>query len=197
MHKLRTVDLTFGAVFVCLMAIGANITIWFPMLAIPIGGASVPLSLQTFFAILAGLMLGKKLGLISMITYIFVGAAGVPVFANMSAGPMAIISPTGGFIISYMFVAFFVGWIAEASKNPSVPIYTIAALVGLVLNYTIGVSYMYLAMNTWLALDISYKVAWIGMIPFIVKDTALACGAAVFMVTLAKRVPARWTSSRA
>lgn len=197
MHKLRTVDLTFGAVFVCLMAIGANITIWFPMLAIPIGGASVPLSLQTFFAILAGLMLGKKLGLISMITYIFVGAAGVPVFANMSAGPMAIISPTGGFIISYIFVAFFVGWIAEASKNPSVPIYTIAALVGLVLNYTIGVSYMYLAMNTWLALDISYKVAWIGMIPFIVKDTALACGAAVFMVTLAKRVPARWTSSRA
>lgn len=197
MNKLRTIDLTFGAVFVCLMAIGANIAVWFPMLAVPIGGASVPLSLQTFFAILAGLMLGKRLGLISMITYIFVGAAGVPVFANMHAGPMAIVNPTGGFIISFVFVAFFVGWIAEASKKPSVPIYTVAALVGLVLNYTIGVSYMYLAMNTWLALDISYSVAWISMIPFMIKDTALACAAAVFMVTLAKRVPARWTSMRA
>lgn len=197
MNKLRTIDLTFGAVFVCLMAIGANIAIWFPMLAIPIGGASVPLSLQTFFAILAGLMLGKRLGLISMITYIFVGIAGVPVFAGMSAGPMAIISPTGGFIISFVFIAFFVGWVAELTKKPSVPIYTIAAIVGLILNYSIGVSYMYLAMNTWLSLDISYTVAWISMIPFIVKDSALACLAAFFMVTLAKRVPSRWTSVRA
>ncbi|WP_404453853.1 biotin transporter BioY [Virgibacillus necropolis] len=197
MNKLRTVDLTFGAVFVCLMAFGANIAVWFPMLAVPIGGATVPLSLQTFFAILAGLMLGKKLGSISMITYILVGVAGVPVFANMSAGPMAIVSPTGGFIISFVFIAFFVGWISEASKKPSVPIYTIASLVGLVMNYTIGVSYMYLAMNTWLALDISYRIAWISMTPFIVKDTALACLAAVFMVTLAKRVPMRWTSVKA
>lgn len=194
MNKLRAIDLTFGSVFVCLMAIGANIAIWFPILAVPIGGASVPLSLQTFFAILAGLMLGKKLGTISMITYIFVGMAGVPVFSNMSAGPMAIVSPTGGFIISFVFIAFFVGWIAEASKKASIPLYTIASLVGLVLNYTIGVSYMYLAMNTWLALDISYRMAWIGMIPFIVKDTALACLAAVFMVTLSKRLPMRWTS---
>ncbi|ASN04887.1 biotin transporter BioY [Virgibacillus necropolis] len=196
MKQLRTIDLTFGAVFVCLMAIGANIAVWFPMLAVPIGGASVPLSLQTFFAILAGLMLGKKLGSISMITYILVGVAGVPVFANMSAGPMAIVSPTGGFIISFVFIAFFVGWISEITKKPSVPIYTIASIVGLVLNYTIGVSYMYLAMNTWLALDISYTIAWVSMIPFIVKDTALACLASVFMVTLAKRVPMRWTSVR-
>lgn len=197
MNKLRTVDLTFGAVFVCLMAIGANITVWFPMLAVPIGGASVPLSLQTFFATLAGLMLGKKLGFISMITYMLVGVAGVPVFAQMSAGPMAIVSPTGGFIISFIFVAFFVGWISEASKNPSVPLYIIAALVGLVVNYTIGVSYMYLAMNTWLGLDIPYRFAWISMVPFIVKDTVFACFAAVFMVTLAKRIPMRWTSARA
>ncbi|ASK62872.1 BioY family transporter [Virgibacillus phasianinus] len=196
MSKLRTIDLTFGAVFVCLMAIGANIAVWFPILAVPIGGASVPLSLQTFFAILAGLMLGKKLASISMITYIFVGIAGVPVFANLHAGPMAIISPTGGFIISFIFIAFFVGWIAEISKKPSIPIYTIASLIGLVLNYTIGVSYMYLAMNTWLALDVSYTAAWISMIPFVIKDTAMACLAAVFMVALAKRVPVRWTAAR-
>lgn len=197
MNNLRTVDLTFGAVFVCLMAIGANIAVWFPMLAIPIGGATVPISLQTFFAILAGLMLGKKLGSISMITYILVGVAGVPVFAKMSAGPMALISPTGGFILSFVFIAFFVGWIAETSKKPSVPVYTIAALVGIIANYSIGVSYMYLAMNTWLGLEISYTIAWVSMIPFIVKDTALACLAAVFMVTLAKRVPMRWTSFNA
>ncbi|WP_077327730.1 biotin transporter BioY [Virgibacillus siamensis] len=193
MKDLRATDLTFGAVFVCLMTVGANIAVWFPMLAIPIGGASVPISLQTFFAILAGLMLGKKLGSISMITYILVGIAGVPVFANMSAGPMALISPTGGFIFSFIFIAFFVGMIAELTKKPSIPVYTFASLIGLVFNYGIGVTYMYAAMNTWLELHVTYQAAWISMIPFLIKDTALAVLAGVFMLNLAKRIPARWT----
>ncbi|WP_188454005.1 biotin transporter BioY [Virgibacillus oceani] len=197
MKGLRPIDLTFGAVFVCLMAIGANIAVWFPMLAVPIGGASVPLSLQTFFAILAGLMLGKKLGSISMITYILVGIAGVPVFAEMSAGPMALISPTGGFIISFVFIAFIVGAIAELSSKPSIPIYSIASIAGLLVNYGIGISYMYLAMNTWLELDISYLIAWSSMIPFLIKDTALACLSAVFMVNIAKRIPSRWMTVKA
>lgn len=189
MKGLRPIDLTFGAVFVCLMAVGANITVWFPFLAIPIGGATVPISLQTFFATLAGLMLGKKLGSISMITYILVGIAGVPIFAGLSGGPMALISPTGGFIISFVFIAFFVGWTAEFAKRPSTPIYTVAAIIGLIFNYGIGVTYMYVAMNTWLGLSISYPIAWAGMVPFLIKDAGLTFLAGVFMVTLAKRVP--------
>ncbi|MFD1361445.1 biotin transporter BioY [Lentibacillus salinarum] len=195
MNTLRTVDLTFGAVFVCLMAIGANITVWFPVLALPIGGATVPLSLQTFFATIAGLMLGKKRGSIAMMTYILVGMAGVPVFAQMKAGPMQLISPTGGFILSFIFVAFFTGLIAERSRKPSIPAYTVASLVGLAFNYGIGVTYMYLAMNTWLALAISYPVAWASMMPFLIKDAGLACLAALFMVSLAKRVPSRWIAT--
>lgn len=195
--KLRPIDLTFGAMFVCLMAIGANIAVWFPMLAVPIGGASVPLSLQTFFAILAGLMLGRKLGSISMITYTLVGIAGVPVFAGLQGGPMAIISPTGGFLISFIFVAYFVGLIVDLHKKQSFPYYLIASIVGLICNYGIGVTYMYLAMNTWLNLEITYLLAWAGMIPFLIKDGALACLAAVFMVSLAKRVKFKWKTSSA
>jgi len=195
--KLRPIDLTFGAMFVCLMAIGANIAVWFPMLAVPIGGASVPLSLQTFFAILAGLMLGRKLGSISMITYTLVGIAGVPVFAGLQGGPMAIISPTGGFIISFIFVAYFVGLIVDLHQKQSFPSYLIASIVGLICNYGIGVSYMYFAMNTWLNLEITYLLAWAGMIPFLIKDGALACLAAVFMVSLAKRVKFKWKTSSA
>lgn len=190
--KLRPIDLTYGAVFVCLMAIGANITVWFPMLAVPIGGASVPLSLQTFFAILTGLMLGRKLGSLSMITYMLVGMAGVPVFAGLQGGPMAIVSPTGGFIISFIFVAYFVGLIVDINKKHAFSNYLIASIIGLIFNYGIGVSYMYLAMNTWLNLDITYVLAWTGMIPFLIKDGALACLAAVFMVNLAKRIKFRW-----
>ncbi len=183
--------------FVCLMVIGANITVWFPMLAIPIGGTTVPVSLQTFFAILAGSMLGKRLGAFTIITYILVGAAGVPVFAGMQGGPFTLISPTGGFLISFVFVAFAAGYVSEKFGKDSFIGYTIAALAGLVVNYVIGVSYMYLAMNTWLNLEISYIVAWAGMIPFIIKDAALSFVAAIFMIQLIKRVPATWIKARA
>ena len=188
MKKLRAIDLTYGAVFVCLMAIGANITVWFPFLAVPIGGASVPLSLQTFFAILAGLMLGKKLGTISIITYILVGFAGVPVFAGLTGGPMAFATPTGGFIISFLFIAFITGWIGEKNKKGHVYVYFGASAIGVMFNYGIGVTYMYLAMNLWLELPITYGLAWASMTPFLIKDAALAGLAAMFMAGAAKRI---------
>lgn len=196
MSRFKTIDLTFGAVFVCLMAVGANITVYFPMLAVPIGGTSVPLSLQTFFAILAGFMLGKRLGAFAIITYVLVGTAGLPIFAGLQGGPFTLISPTGGFLISFVFVAYFCGWFVEKFEKQSVAIYTIAALMGLVINYTFGVTYMYLAMNTWLELQIGYVIAWTGMIPFLIKDTALTFVAALFMVQLAKRIPAEWIKTR-
>lgn len=197
MSKLKPIDLTFGAVFVCLMAVGANITVWFPMLAVPIGGTSVPLSLQTFFAIIAGFMLGKRLGSFAIITYILVGAAGVPIFAGLQGGPFVLISPTGGFLLSFIFVAYFAGWFVEKFNRQTIAVYTVAALFGLVINYAIGVSYMYLAMNTWLELNIGYIVAWAGMVPFLIKDAALSFIAAFFMVQLAKRVPASWIKAGA
>ncbi|MFU0788501.1 biotin transporter BioY [Virgibacillus proomii] len=190
MSKLRTTDLTYGAVFVVLMAVGANITAWFPMLSIPIGGADVPLSLQTFFAVLAGLMLGKKLGSLSMFVYMLVGIAGVPIFAGFSSGPTMFISPTGGFIISFIFAAFFTGWVVDNSeKNYSFPRYCLAALIGTAFNYLIGVTYMYIASNTWMEVPLPYTIAWAGMIPFLIKDLIFAGLAALFTVKVVKRIP--------
>lgn len=175
------------------MAIGANITVWFPILAVPIGGATVPISLQTFFAIMAGFTLGRALGSLSMMTYMFVGVLGVPVFAGMKAGPMVIFSPTGGFILSFIFVAFIVGWISERKNQHSTAFSMFAAFVGLFVNYMIGVSYMYISMNLWLELPITYSVAWVSMVPFLIKDFILACCAAMFMVRIANIIP-RFTS---
>lgn len=189
MKGLRPIDLTYGALFVCLMTIGANITVWFPFLSIPIGGATVPVSLQTFFAVLAGMILGKKLGSISMLIYILLGVTGIPVFAGLKGGFFVLISPTGGFIISFIFIAFVVGWLTENRTKPSFLYYTFTALIGLVINYSIGVTYLYLAMNTWMELDIAYTVAWVSNIPFIIKDAGLSVIASLFMVNLSKRIP--------
>ncbi|WP_112181722.1 MULTISPECIES: biotin transporter BioY [Paraliobacillus] len=189
MKRLTALDITYGSVFVCLMAIGANIAIWFPFLAIPIGGVSVPLSLQTFFAIMAGLLLGRKLAVLSICAYILIGIAGVPVFANMHAGLFVLFDYTGGFILSYIFVAYVTGWLTERQKTVRLGSSFKIALIGVIINYLIGVHYMYLAMNTWLGLTISYSITWLSMIPFFVKDIGIAIIAAFLIIKIIDRIP--------
>ncbi|MFP3488364.1 biotin transporter BioY, partial [Staphylococcus sp. SIMBA_130] len=71
MRKMKTIDLVYAGMFAALMAVGANIAQF-----LVVGG--VPITLQTFFAILAGLLLASRLGSISMIVYTLVGLAGAP-----------------------------------------------------------------------------------------------------------------------
>src|SRR5699024_7158080 len=65
----KVLNLTLGAMFVALTAIGANMTSIVPFLVI--GG--VPITLQTFFAVMAGLVLGSRLGAFSMFVYMVLG----------------------------------------------------------------------------------------------------------------------------
>src|SRR5690625_7387599 len=101
---MRPIHLTLGALFICLMAIGGNITVWFPFLAIPIGGTSVPLSLQTFFAILAGFILGKRISTLSMFIYTFLGFICIPIFSGLKGGSLILFFITVDFIIFFIFV---------------------------------------------------------------------------------------------
>jgi biotin transport system substrate-specific component len=172
--RFRTVDLTIGALFVVLMAIGANITVWLPFLKITFAGTTVPISLQTFVAILAGLLLGKKLGSFAMIVYLFVGAVGIPIYADMNAGISALfLSPTSGFLISFVFVAFFSGWIVEKFKESTYLSMMIAAFIGLIVNYLIGTPYLFFILNNVVEAPISFYGACMMMFPFFVKDFAL------------------------
>jgi biotin transport system substrate-specific component len=173
---MSPLTLVYSGMFAALMMIGANITAFAPFLVI--GG--VPITLQTFFAILAGLILGSRRGALAMTVYMFIGLAGAPVFARFSGGFGSIISPTFGFIVSFIFVAFIVGKIVE--KNGKLHGYIIAALVGVVVNYVIGTNWMYAAFKLWAAAPdaFSYKVAWAWMVPPLPKDIILAVLAGIF-----------------
>jgi biotin transport system substrate-specific component len=167
-RKLSTYDLTLVGMFAALMAVGANITSWAPFLQI----ANVPLSMQPFFCILAGLLLGSRLGALSMIIYALIGIAGAPVFAQFSGGIGVIFGSTGGFIISYIFTAYAVGKILELSKEKKQSTFLNASFVGIILIYIIGTTYMWLALNVWMNAPMSYGTAWAVMAWFIVKDAA-------------------------
>lgn len=64
----------------------------------------IPFTLQTFGIFLVLFTIGGKRGTISILIYILLGLIGVPVFAGFKSGPAALIGPTGGFIIGFIFV---------------------------------------------------------------------------------------------
>lgn len=181
-QKFRAVDITYVAMFAALMAIGANATSF-----IMIG--PVPLTLQTFFAILAGALLGSRLGGLSMIVYTLVGFVGAPVFAQMSNGFTAITKPTFGFIISFIILAYITGKIIEAKGKPTLATFFIACFVGLILNYVIGTTYMYASFKYFLGMEeLTYGEAWKWMTIFLYKDIAVTVVAALICPKVYKAV---------
>ncbi|MGG5254227.1 biotin transporter BioY [Neobacillus sp. SM06] len=186
--KLKTIDLTLAGMFVALMGIGANITSIAPFFVI--GG--VPITLQTFFAILAGVVLGSRLGAIAMTAYALVGLVGVPVFAKFSGGFSSIVSPTFGFIVSYILVAWVIGYIIEKS-NKTTSMYIVAALIGMVINYAVGTNWMFAAYKIWAAAPegFSYKMAWLWMVVPLPKDIILAIFAGILGQRLERTVLTR------
>ncbi|MEC1720734.1 biotin transporter BioY [Schinkia azotoformans] len=169
MKRFRTIDLTMVGVFVALMAIGANTASF-----LVIGG--VPITLQTFFAILAGAILGSRIGALAMIVYTLVGIAGAPVFAQFTGGAAILIKPTFGFILSYILVAYVIGKIIENGQKPTMRRFITASLIGMVVNYVIGTNWMYYAYKLWADApdDFSYAIAWGWMMFPLPKDIILS-----------------------
>lgn len=171
--RSRTLQMVQISMFSILMMIGANISSF-----LIVGG--VPITLQTFFALLAGILLGSRTGAIAMLFYAFIGLVGLPVFAKFSGGIDTLISPTFGFIVSYIIVAYVVGEIVR--KLPSVKGFVIAALVGTAINYFIGTNWMYAAYKFWFEAPagFTYKMAWAWMVVPLPKDIILAVFAGIF-----------------
>ncbi|GAE36704.1 substrate-specific component BioY of biotin ECF transporter [Halalkalibacter akibai JCM 9157] len=171
--KLRTADLVLVAMFAALMAIGANLTSFLVI-------GSVPITLQTLFSILAGALLGRRLGALAMIVYLLVGLVGFPVFAQFSGGLRTFVSPTFGFLLSFILVAYVTGLIIEKSKEKKLTTFLIACFAGLIINYVLGTHYMYFAFQFIANLDaVSYQVVWSWMAAPLVKDIIVTIFAAI------------------
>jgi biotin transport system substrate-specific component len=80
-------------------------------IVIPVG--VVPYTGQTFVVLLAGALLGSRLGAIAMITYLVEGAIGLPFFQGGHGGLLYLMGPTGGYLIAFPAAAFITGAFAE------------------------------------------------------------------------------------
>ena len=139
-NRLTTKELVLIPLFSALICIGAFIKI-------PIG--IVPVSLQSVFVLLAGLILGSRRGSMAVALYVALGLIGLPVFTG-GGGPQYVLSPTFGYLIGMIFAAFFTGLIAEKTNRRSVVINFAAAFFGLLVIYTFGVAWLHLIKNVYL-----------------------------------------------
>jgi len=178
-HKTFLGQLLLTTVFACLTAFGAQ-------MQVPIG--PVPITLQVLFVILSGLVLGSKLGALSQLEYLALGFAGLPVFAQGKSGLIALIGPTGGYLVGFILGAYIAGLLAESVVRPGRIRFFLASLAGTAGIYFCGALWL----ATWFSVD--NGTSWVselgnawqfGVLPFLLMD----CGKAVIAsgVTLSGR----------
>lgn len=153
---LTTKELIICALFAALTAICTQISI-------PLPFTPIPFTMQLFSVSLAAIILGPKLSFISQLTYVLIGAIGVPVFSFMSGGLQKLAGPTGGYIISFPIAVLIVGYFTSESKR--LPVKILGSLLGLASIYAIGTIQLSIVAN----MDFS-KALFAGVIPFIPLD---------------------------
>ena len=134
----KTKKMTMCALFCALIAIGAFIQIPLPYLDY--------FTFQFLFVIMAGLILGSKLGMLSAALYVAIGLAGFPIFAA-GGGIMYVIKPSFGYLIGFIVAAYLTGLVSEKLGEVNFKNSLIAALSGLVAVYVIGIGYKYFMLN--------------------------------------------------
>ncbi|MGP3991110.1 biotin transporter BioY [Streptomyces sp. 3N207] len=157
---------------VALVVGGAALTGIAAQLSVPLPGSPVPVTGQTFAALLVGAGLGAGRGFLALALYAVAGMAGVPWFADASAG---VGMPSLGYVFGMLLAAAAVGALARRGGDRGVLRTAGTMAVGMAVTYAIGVPY--LAVST--GMSVGEAVA-AGLVPFLVGDAvkaALAMGA--------------------
>ena len=153
----RAIAVILGAALVALAA----------QVAVPIPGTPVPVTLQPLAVLIVGGLLGPALGASSLVLYLLLGAAGLPVFTPIGLpGVARLIGPTGGYLLAYPLAAALVGRFATADpgRTPGVARLALAALAGLVLIHLGGLAQLVLLTGSGAA------ALQLGTVPFLLSD---------------------------
>ena len=151
--------------FACVTALCAQISFWLGM---------VPITGQTFGVLLSGALLGSRRGALSQLSYLAIGATGIPYWFALG-GPMGIarlIGPTGGYLIGFVAAAFVVGLLAERGWDRRVWTAIPAMFAGSVVIYLFGLAWL----NNFVPKG---TVLEAGLYPFIVGDVIKITAAAL------------------
>ena len=148
---MKTKDLVLVALFTA-MLIALGLVPPLPLPWIP-----VPLTLQTFGVMLAGLLLGARRGGLVLVLYVAIALLGLPVLPGGRAGLAVLAGPTAGFLLGMIPGAAVIGWLSAARSNTvsAARLFAAAVCGGILLVYACGIPWL-----AWIAhMDLS-KAAW-------------------------------------
>jgi biotin transport system substrate-specific component len=158
--------------FTVLTAVAAQVS--FPMPFTP-----VPFSTADLTVLMAGAVLGSRLGAASMILYLIAGCAGLPAFANapeLPQGFLRLFGPTGGYLMAYPVAAFVTGLLAERGLDRRYFTSILAMAVGLAIILSGGV--------LWIARLTGIEAALAaGFYPFVLIDVIKVIAAGLVLPT--------------
>ena len=162
--RLRTLDLTYTALFAVLMAVCA----W---ISIPVPKPMVPFSMQTFAVFAALAVLGGRRGTYAVSAYLLLGAVGLPVFAGFRGGLSVLLGSTGGYLIGFMGTAL-VFWLMEKLLGNSLLVKTAACLLGMFVYYAFGTAWY--CVQAGVGLEKALAACVFPFIPFDLVKMAIA-----------------------
>jgi biotin transport system substrate-specific component len=165
----RAIAVAAGAV---LVAISAHLTI-------PLPGTPVPMTMQPLAVLLVGGALGAALGGSSLVLYLAMGIAGLPVFSPFGGpgGIASILGPSGGYLLAFPLAAAATGRIVGDARGTLRV--AVGALVGLVLIHLGGLAQLAILTGS------VQRAAALGTLPFILGDVGkLAVAVAILRPTV-------------
>lgn len=174
-QTLKIKKITLCALFIALIVIGAFIRIPVPI---------VPFTLQFLFTMLAGLLLGGKLGTVCVAAYIAMGLLGLPVFAE-GGGVTYLLKPSFGYIIGFAAAAYVTGRIANKVAQPTFRRLLTASFIGLGIVYLFGMTYYYFISNFYLSTPIGLWPLFLYCFVLAVPGDILLC---ILGSMIAKRI---------
>lgn len=171
----RATDLALVATFAALIAVCS-------LVAVTVGAVPVPITLQTFAVLLAGMVLGPRRAVLAVLLYLLVGLAGLPVFAGARGGLGVLAAPSAGYLLSFPLAAAAVAAVVTRVRArglvASTAVLVGAGVLGILVIYAVGVPVMAWRAEMSLGAAFTFNAAFV---PFDAIKLALAAvtGAAV------------------
>ncbi len=150
--------LTVSALFTALIAVLAQF-------AVPVPFSPVPFTGQVLGIFLAGNLLGKRAGLLSVTAYLLLGAAGAPVFSLARGGLHVLTGPGGGYLWGFVPGVYIIALIMERTNRPGILKTAAAMLAALAVIYLCGALQLSLIMGYN-----AYQAIMVGVLPFLPLD---------------------------
>ena len=131
-NKLQTKDIAYIGIFTALLAICSWISFPLP--------SRISVTLQTFGVFLSVGVLGGRRGTLAVTAYLLLGLAGAPVLADFSGGIGAYLTPSGGYLVGFLFTALLM-WGMEQLLGRKKWVLALSMVLGLVVCYAFGTAW--------------------------------------------------------